>query len=71
MSKYSKIIDHPEKDKIISRLISGDTPKSISDYLQIKYNGPDEAHLRLAQSLLKDFRTNYLEKNKFLDQMVD
>jgi hypothetical protein len=67
MSDFKKITDHPEYEKIVERLMSGTSSKEISQDLKLKYDQPDESHLRLSSSLLDDFKKNYLHK---YDEMI-
>ncbi len=50
---YSNIVDHPDRDEIISKLLTGTTPKDISNWLKLKY--PKEKHLHITIKLLKEF----------------
>lgn len=52
---FDKILTHPEAEEIISKLVSGISPKDVSEYLKVKYSGKDEAHLKLSAALLKEF----------------
>lgn len=66
MTDFKKILDHPEKQLIISKLCSGDSPKSIAIYLKNKYSKPDENHLRIGISLLEEFVNKYGAKYGFI-----
>lgn len=55
MADFSLLLNHPDRDEIISKLISGSSPKEIYQWLKLKYPGKDQGHLRLAQKLLKEF----------------
>lgn len=50
---YSKIINHPDKQWIITKFSSGESAKSIASYLKAKYELPEEKHLVLSENLLK------------------
>lgn len=52
---FSGILTHPEKDFIISELVSGKTPKEINQYLKVKYTKPEQKHLVLSANILKEF----------------
>lgn len=59
MSKnFDDLLNHPEKDEIISRIIRGETVKSVHDWLSIKYPNPEQKHLRLTHKILKDVITS-------------
>jgi hypothetical protein len=52
---FSKLLDHPNCEDIVSKLISGTKPKDVAEWLRLKYLKPEEAHLRLSVKLLKEF----------------
>lgn len=62
MPDFKKILDHPQKDKIISKLAEGETPKNVSQYLKLKYSDDSESHLRLPATLLKEFSDKYFQE---------
>lgn len=70
MSDFKKIIDHPEKEAIISKLVSGDSPKLISKYLKDKYPGPDENHLRIPSTTLQEFLDTYADHHGYVKKIV-
>lgn len=70
MADYKKILDHPEVQGIIDKLMMGETPKDVSAYLKHKYNKPDENHLRLSASLLEQFVKNYCNTSDFMTKIV-
>lgn len=62
MSKdYSAILLHPDKEEIISKLMTGVSHKNIADWLKLQYPNKDQSHLRIGASLLKDFADNSLD----------
>lgn len=70
MANFKKILDHPEKQKVIDKLVSGDTPKDVAQYLKLKFHGKDEAHLRLSANLLKEFQEQHLDQTGFINKVV-
>ena len=70
MSDLKKILDHPEKQNIISKLVSGDSPSSVSTYLKNKYNNSDQAHLRLSTQLLQEFLSKYADQHQYVQKIV-
>lgn len=56
-----KILEHPDRDEIISKLIIGITPKDINDWLQAKYTNVSEAKFVIAEKSIKSFQDNYLD----------
>lgn len=71
MSDFLKILEHPEKDKIIGKLVSGESVAKVSEYLKIKYVEKDESHLRISSKILKEFADKYLDQYEFLDKMIE
>jgi len=61
LKDFSKILDHPDSEDIVSKLLSDISPKDVSDWLRIKYQDDNQKHLRLGQSLLKDFKDNNID----------
>ena len=55
MADFSLITDHPLSKEILSKLLSGSTPKDVAQWLKIKYSDKEQAHLRLTQKILKEF----------------
>lgn len=71
MAQFEKLLQHPERDKLVAKLISGDTPKQISEYLKIKYNKPEDKNNRLSASLLEEFRDKYINQQEFLAKIIE
>jgi hypothetical protein len=70
MADLKKLLDHPEKQGIITRLVSGETPKAVAAYLKSKYPKPDEGHLRIPASTLKEFIDTYGDHYGFIKKIV-
>lgn len=58
---YKKILEHPDKDEIISKLIIGQSTKDIHDGLAAKYSTVSEIKFVISENILKSFKTNYLD----------
>lgn len=56
-----KILDHPDKDEIISKLVIGQPIKDIHDWLKSKYTNVSELKFVVAEKSLKSFQENYLD----------
>ena len=52
---YKKILDHPDRDEIISKLVIGISSNDIHDWLQAKYTNVNEAKFVLSEKLIKSF----------------
>lgn len=67
---FDRLLNHPDSEEIIAKLVSGITPKDVSEWLKIKYQGKDENHLRLPVSLLKDFLDSNLNLYNTIQQDI-
>ena len=56
-----KILQHPDKDEIISKLVIGITPKDIHDWLAAKYTSVSEKKFVIAEKSIRSFQSNYLD----------
>jgi len=72
MNKTSikKILEHPDKDEIISKLIIGLPPKDIYEWLKAKYTNVSETKFVLSDKLIKSFQDNYLDIYTMLKEDV-
>lgn len=61
VADFSKILEHPDYEEIISKLTNGIKPKDVSDWLKLKYPQKDQSHLRLGYSLLGEFLEGHLD----------
>jgi len=63
MNKTSleKILQHPDKDEIISKLIIGVSCKEVNDWLKNKYTNVSESKFVISEKLIKSFQDNYLD----------
>jgi hypothetical protein len=73
MNKTSleKILQHPDKDEIISKLIIGISPKTITEWLKGKYTNVDESKFVISEKTIKSFKDNYLDIYKILKEDFD
>jgi hypothetical protein len=70
MTDFDKLLTHPEKSEIVSRLINGESPKDIATYLKLKYNGLDQKHLQLNQHMLKEFKDSKINLYEAIEKDV-
>lgn len=56
----NKILEHPDKDEIISKLVLGISSKDIHEWLAAKYSNVSELKFVIAEKSLKSFQNNYL-----------
>jgi small-conductance mechanosensitive channel len=67
---FSKIVSHPEKTEIITKLVNGESTKNIAQYLKDKYSKPDEGHLRISASLLQEFLDSYGDEYVYAKKII-
>ena len=58
---YKKILEHPDKDEIISKLVIGISPSDIHDWLKVKYTNVNESKFVLTEKIIKSFNDNHLD----------
>ena len=58
---YKKILEHPDKDEIISKLVLGLTTSDIHDWLKSKYSTVSENKFVLSDKTLNSFKSTYLD----------
>ncbi len=58
----SKILNHPDREELIQKLVAGTSPNNIRLWLIEKY--PDDKEMQLAVSSISDFRKNYLNLDR-------
>jgi hypothetical protein len=56
-----KILEHPDKDEFISKLVMGFSPKDVHDWLASKYTNVSESKFVIAENSIKSFQSNYLD----------
>lgn len=66
---YKKIMEHPDKDEIINKLIIGQSLSDIHDWLKSKYTNVSELKFVLSEKILKSFQDTYL--NFYNDMLID
>lgn len=56
-----KILEHPDKDEIIAKLVLDVSPKDINEWLASKYTNVSETKFVIAEKSIKIFKDNYLD----------
>lgn len=56
-----KIINHPDKDELISKLATGVLPTEINEWLSFKYSSLSDKKLVLSTKQLQSFKDDYLD----------
>lgn len=56
-----KILEHPDKDEIISKLVIAVPAKDIHEWLSSKYTSTSEAKFVISEKSIKAFQDNYLD----------
>jgi len=59
--RSGKILNHPDREEIIQKLVTGLSPNKISDWLEEKYPADEDKRFRLTAKALSDFRTRHLQ----------
>lgn len=59
---FSSILSHPDKDEIISKLLTGVDVKDVNQWLKLRYPDKAQTHLRLSVKILQDF-----SKSQYVD----
>jgi hypothetical protein len=57
----TRILEHPDKDEIISKLILIGSSSDIAEWLRAKYTNPGESRFHLGEKVIKSFQDNYLD----------
>ena len=63
-----KILNHPDKDEIISKLVIGISSKDIHEWLASKYTNVSESKFVIAEKSIKSFQDNYLDIYNMIQQ---
>jgi hypothetical protein len=63
---FSNILSHPDKDEVLSQLLTGIDPKDINQWLKLRYPEKDQKHLIISVKSLQDFSKS--EYTKFYNQ---
>lgn len=58
---YKKILEHPDRDEIISKLVIGISPNDIHDWLKATYTNVNESKFVLSEKIIKSFQDNHLD----------
>lgn len=61
-----KVIEHPDRDEIISKLIIGISAKDIHEWLVNTYSNPAESKFVVSVKSLQSFASNYLDIYDFI-----
>lgn len=60
----SKVLQHVDRDQIITWLSEGKTPQWISDTLNDKYPGAHNSHNRISMRVIYDFKNQFMPAGK-------
>jgi len=69
-SSLNTIIQHPDKEEIINKLILGFTPDEIHSWLKNKYSSLNDHKFVLSNRLIKNFNDNNLETYKIIQEDI-
>jgi len=65
-----KILDHPDREEIIAKLIMDTSCKDINEWLADKYKNVSEAKFVIAEKSLKTFKDNYLDVYNLIQEDI-
>lgn len=65
-----KILNHPDKDEIIAKLVLDFSPKDIHEWLLNKYTNVNEAKFIIAEKSIKTFKDNYLDVYSLIQEDI-
>jgi hypothetical protein len=60
-NNLTKILEHPDKEEIISKLLIGISSSDVYEWLKAKYTNPGESKFVLSDKSIKSFQDNYLD----------
>ena len=60
----SKILNHPDKEAILEKLLAGISPRKISEWLDEKYTSEEDKRYRITAKPIGDFRKKYLNLDR-------
>ena len=64
------IINHPDREEIISKLILGSSPKDISNSLKAKYKAVHEKRFVITEKVISIFQDKYLDLYQHLKEEI-
>ena len=65
-----KILDHPDKDEVIAKLVLDYSAKDIHDWLANKYTNVSETKFVIAEKSIKTFKDNYLDVYNMIQEDI-
>lgn len=65
-----KILDHPDKDEIIAKLVLDISPKDIHEWLVSKYTNVSETKFVIAEKSVKTFKDSYLDVYSLIQEDI-
>ncbi len=71
MSDAYKLLTHPNKDEIIAKLVNGEKPKEVNEWLRLLYDKPDHKHLILSHEYLKNFLAKHMNMYEQLEKDLE
>ena len=67
---FKKILEHPDRDEIISKILLSIPSKDINEWLFSKYTNVSESKFVLSEKMLNNFQDNYLDIYNFIQQDI-
>ncbi len=69
-NSFKKILEHPDKDEIISKLVIGISEKDINEWLKSKYTNVSESKFVISDKMIKSFKDTYLDIYNFIQEDI-
>lgn len=69
-SNLDKILNHIDREEIISKLIIGISAKDIHEWLEAKYTNASERKYVLTEKIIKNFQDNYLDLYSYIKEDI-
>lgn len=69
-SNLDKILNHIDREEVISKLILGQSPKEIHEWLEAKYTNVSEKKYVLPEKTIKLFQENYLDLYSYIKEDI-
>lgn len=60
-AEYKKILNHPDREELIAKLVCGIEPSDIHEWLKVKYDNINDAKFVITEKTIKTFKTQHLD----------
>ncbi len=67
---FKKILNHPDREEIIAKLVLDISVKDIHDWLESKYTSVNDSQFVIAEKAIKTFKDNYLDVYSLIQEDI-